>query len=140
MLDRLAMLFILLGISTSLMILKDLIRTPQSIWIMNLVWPLTGLYMPFFGWLAWWYFARQRRPVFPLLSQKKHPVAKPEPAFFLYQPLCGRLCAGEYNFSPDSFNNKLYTFSFCRTGFRSYFVGSVIPFQLTTAVFCTATN
>ncbi|KAB8313274.1 DUF4396 domain-containing protein [Erwinia endophytica] len=70
MLDRLAMLFILLGICTSLMILKDLIRTPQSVWIMNLVWPLTGLYMPFFGWLAWWYFARQRRPVSSWVSQK----------------------------------------------------------------------
>ncbi|MBP2170688.1 membrane protein CcdC involved in cytochrome C biogenesis [Erwinia toletana] len=25
---------------------------------MSIVWPITGLYMPFFGWLAWWYLGR----------------------------------------------------------------------------------
>lgn len=61
MLDRLAMVFILLGFCTSLMILKDIIQRPHPVRIMNLVWPITGLYMPFFGWLAWWFFARERR-------------------------------------------------------------------------------
>ncbi|WP_158784234.1 DUF4396 domain-containing protein [Pantoea sp. BAV 3049] len=70
MLDRLAMLFILLGVCTSLMILKDLIRYPQPVRIMNLVWPVTGLYMPFFGWLAWWFFARKNRSASPLLSRR----------------------------------------------------------------------
>ncbi len=61
MLDRLAMVFILLGVCTSLMIVKDILRRPHPVRIMNLVWPITGLYMPFFGWLAWWFFARKSR-------------------------------------------------------------------------------
>ncbi|MCX8957455.1 DUF4396 domain-containing protein [Erwinia psidii] len=71
MLDRLAILFILLGICTAIMIAKDLIQHPQPIKIMNLVWPLTGLYMPFIGWLAWWYLGRKSRAVLPL-----HPLPK----------------------------------------------------------------
>lgn len=63
MLDRLAMVFILLGICTSLMIIKDILRRPHPVRIMNLVWPITGLYMPFFGWLTWWFFARKSRSV-----------------------------------------------------------------------------
>lgn len=58
MVDRLAILFILLGICTSIMIAKDLIRHPQPVRSMNLTWPLTGLYMPFIGWLGWWYSGR----------------------------------------------------------------------------------
>ncbi|MFC0140804.1 DUF4396 domain-containing protein [Erwinia mallotivora] len=66
-----AILFISLGICTSLMIVKDLIRTPQPVRIMNLVWPVTGLYMPFMGWLAWWYFGRNNRPVSSRLRPHK---------------------------------------------------------------------
>ncbi len=66
MLDRLAIVFILAGICTSLMILKDVFRHPLRVRIMNVVRPLTGLYMPFFGWLAWWCFARKNRLVVPL--------------------------------------------------------------------------
>lgn len=74
--DRLAMLFISLGIFTSLMIVKDLGRAPQPLRIMNLVWPVTGLYMPFVGWLAWWYFGRNNRPATPRLRQ--HRVESPD--------------------------------------------------------------
>lgn len=88
MLDRLAMLFILLGLCTSLMILKDLVRHPQPVRIMNLVWPITGLYMPFLGWLAWWFFARKNRAVSPLLSRKS---AQPPGLKQLFSSTC--LCA-----------------------------------------------
>ena len=41
------------------MIAKDLLRHPHPLAVMNIIWPLTGLYMPFFGWLAWWYLGRK---------------------------------------------------------------------------------
>ncbi|MFS2224883.1 DUF4396 domain-containing protein [Pantoea sp. B65] len=58
MLNQFAMLFLILGICTALMITKDLFRSPHPLGIMNIVWPVTGLYMPFLGWLAWWYLGR----------------------------------------------------------------------------------
>lgn len=78
MLDRLAMVFILLGICTSLMIIKDILRRPHPVRIMNLVWPITGLYMPFIGWLAWWFFARKTRPasLLRIVGGKQQPGLK----------------------------------------------------------------
>ncbi|OON40802.1 hypothetical protein BTJ39_06925 [Izhakiella australiensis] len=60
MLDKVAMTFLLLGACTALMIVKDAFRRPAAPPVMNLTWLITGLYMPFIGWLAWWYFARQQ--------------------------------------------------------------------------------
>lgn len=59
MLNQLALPFLVVGGCTALMIMKDLFRHPHPVAVMNIVWPLTGLYMPFFGWLAWWYLGRQ---------------------------------------------------------------------------------
>ena len=59
MLNQLALLFLILGGCTALMILKDLFRHPHPVAVMNIIWPLTGLYMPFIGWLAWWYLGRK---------------------------------------------------------------------------------
>ncbi|MGB9098715.1 hypothetical protein [Erwinia sp.] len=71
MLDRLAMVFILLGACTSLMIIKDILRRPLPVRIMNLVWPITGLYMPFFGWLAWRFFCTKNVPSFSAAPQSR---------------------------------------------------------------------
>ncbi len=59
MLNQFALPFLVLGGCTALMILKDLFRHPHPIAVMNIIWPLTGLYMPFIGWLAWWYLGRK---------------------------------------------------------------------------------
>lgn len=59
MLNQLALPFLVLGGCTALMILKDLFRHPHPVAVMNIIWPLTGLYMPFLGWLAWWYLGRK---------------------------------------------------------------------------------
>lgn len=59
MMNQLALPFLVLGGCTALMILKDLFRHPHPVAIMNIIWPLTGLYMPFIGWLAWWYLGRK---------------------------------------------------------------------------------
>lgn len=58
MLNQLALPFLAVGCCTALMILKDIFRHPHPVRVMNVIWPLTGLYMPFFGWLAWWYLGR----------------------------------------------------------------------------------
>lgn len=59
MLDQVALSFLVLGFCTALMIIKDLFRHPHPVLLMNIIWPLTGLYMPFIGWLAWWHLGRQ---------------------------------------------------------------------------------
>ncbi|MGQ7244507.1 DUF4396 domain-containing protein [Salinicola sp. V024] len=45
--------FLLLGIATALIIAVDVLKRPQPMAIMNLTWPITGLYMPVFGWWAY---------------------------------------------------------------------------------------
>lgn len=73
MLERLALPFLLIGLCTALMIVKDIIRHPHPLKVMNFIWPLTGLYMPFIGWLAWWYLGRQSsRPYSPFI--RMHPA------------------------------------------------------------------
>ncbi|ORM69192.1 DUF4396 domain-containing protein [Pantoea rwandensis] len=59
MLNQLALPLLVLGGCTALMILKDLFRHPHPVPVMNIIWPLTGLYLPFIGWLAWWYLGRK---------------------------------------------------------------------------------
>ncbi|QKJ86665.1 hypothetical protein PMPD1_1715 [Paramixta manurensis] len=59
MINQLAILFLIIGVCTLMMIAKDLLVRPHPIKIMNLVWPVTGLYMPFIGWVAWWYLGRR---------------------------------------------------------------------------------
>lgn len=59
MLNQFALPFLVLGGCTALMILKDLFRHPHPVSVMNIIWPLTGLYMPFIGWIAWWYLGRK---------------------------------------------------------------------------------
>lgn len=49
---------ILLGIACSLLTLADLVRHPQKMWIMDLVWPLTALYLGPFA--LWFYYTSGR--------------------------------------------------------------------------------
>ncbi|NIF20620.1 DUF4396 domain-containing protein [Candidatus Pantoea multigeneris] len=59
MLNQLALPFLITGLCTALMILKDIFRFRHPVTVMNVIWPLTGLYMPFIGWVAWWYLGRK---------------------------------------------------------------------------------
>lgn len=59
MLNQLALPFLVLGGCTALMIIKDLFHRPHPVAVMNIIWPLTGLYLPFIGWLAWWFLGRK---------------------------------------------------------------------------------
>ncbi|ABE60062.1 DUF4396 domain-containing protein [Chromohalobacter israelensis] len=58
MLAFVAWLFIALGVITALVIARDVIRRPQPMAIMNVTWPVTGLYMPIMG---WWAYAKMGR-------------------------------------------------------------------------------
>ncbi|PIJ51375.1 hypothetical protein BL250_01380 [Erwinia sp. OLTSP20] len=60
MLDKVAMLFLLLGVCTALMIVKDALRRPGVSPLITIAWTIGGFYMPFIGWLAWWHFGRTR--------------------------------------------------------------------------------
>lgn len=45
--------FLLLGVATAITIGFDVRRRPQHMAIMNVTWPITGLYMPVIGWWAY---------------------------------------------------------------------------------------
>lgn len=45
---------VILGLGTATMIAIDITRRPQSVKVMNAVWPITGLYLPAVG---WWFYA-----------------------------------------------------------------------------------
>lgn len=53
-LERLAMAPVLAGIACGLILAFDLVRRPQKMWIMNLVWPIAALYAgPLAIWAYW---------------------------------------------------------------------------------------
>lgn len=54
-----AWLSILLGVLTAAAIVVDVVRRPQNMSIMNITWPITGLYLPIIG---WWIYAVMGRP------------------------------------------------------------------------------
>lgn len=51
---------ILLGLWTAAVIAVDVVRRPQHMKIMNIVWPVTGLYFPLVG---WWLYTAMGRPI-----------------------------------------------------------------------------
>ena len=51
---------VILGLLTALAIAFDLTAHPQHMKIMNVVWPITGLYLPVLGWLLYADMARQK--------------------------------------------------------------------------------
>ena len=44
---------VILGLLTALAIAFDVTAHPQHMKIMNVVWPITALYLPIFGWLLY---------------------------------------------------------------------------------------
>lgn len=52
-LEGLSWAILALGIMTGLAILADVRRYPQHMQIMNITWPITGLYLPIVGWFAY---------------------------------------------------------------------------------------
>ena len=58
-LEIIAWIFVLLGVATGLAILRDVMRHPQPMQIMNVTWPVNGLFTPVFG---WWVYKKLGRP------------------------------------------------------------------------------
>jgi hypothetical protein len=58
-LEIIAWIYLLLGIVTGPAILRDVIRHPQPMQIMNVTWPVNGLFTPIFG---WWIYKKLGRP------------------------------------------------------------------------------
>jgi hypothetical protein len=59
MLEWLAWLSVTLAVASALIVVLDELRHPQSMAIMNVVWPVTALYLSVFA--LWWYFRAGRR-------------------------------------------------------------------------------
>ena len=57
-LHDLSIAYLALGAVSAVVIVADLFRHPQHMWIMNVVWPVTALFGT--GWVAWQYFAYGR--------------------------------------------------------------------------------
>jgi hypothetical protein len=51
---------VILGLLTALAIAFDVTAHPQHMKIMNVVWPITGLYVPVLGWLLYAEIARRK--------------------------------------------------------------------------------
>ncbi|NWO10834.1 DUF4396 domain-containing protein [Chromohalobacter salexigens] len=69
MLTLVSWLFIALGVATALAIAMDMAKRPQPMAIMNVTWPITGLYMPVLG---WWAYARMGRATPSANEQASH--------------------------------------------------------------------
>lgn len=59
-LHSLAVVSLLVGAASALVLIVDVKRYPQHIWIMNIVWPLTGLYTGLLGLWGYFLFGRHR--------------------------------------------------------------------------------
>lgn len=58
-LTAIAWIVIALGVLTALAIAADIRRHPQPMRVMNITWPITGLYFPVIG---WWMYSSMGRP------------------------------------------------------------------------------
>ena len=58
-LEIIAWIFLALGVLTALAILIDVVRHPQPMSVMNVTWPVNGLFSPIFG---WWVYKTLGRP------------------------------------------------------------------------------
>lgn len=79
---------IILGLVTTGIIAADIMRHPQHMTIMNIVWPVTGLYFPLVG---WWLYASMGRPmaVHARKMKGRHPYWK---RIFVSATHCGSGC------------------------------------------------
>ncbi len=57
-LHSLSIAYLLLGLASAVVIAVDLLRHPQHMWIMDVVWPVTALFGT--GWILWQYFTYGR--------------------------------------------------------------------------------
>ncbi|WP_256113300.1 hypothetical protein [Staphylococcus saprophyticus] len=56
-----SLIFIIVGILQFLIILLDIFKNPQrQMMIMNIVWPLTGLYFPILGLIAYYRLGKEK--------------------------------------------------------------------------------
>lgn len=80
--------FIGLGIITALILLAEVIRYPQNMRIMNVVWPITGFYFPVIGLV---FYNRIGRPK-PAIGHPLGPEMSPAGEVFLSTSHCGSGC------------------------------------------------
>lgn len=66
---QISWLVIGLGMLTALAIAVDIVRYPQPMAVMNITWPITGLYFPLVG---WWLYARMGRPDGKMARHHQH--------------------------------------------------------------------
>ncbi|MBK4733011.1 DUF4396 domain-containing protein [Noviherbaspirillum pedocola] len=84
----LAWLSVIGGVMTALAIGVDVMAHPQMMKIMNLVWPITGLYFPMIG---WWLYTGMGRPL--AMDAPKSAASKPHwKSIFLSATHCGSGC------------------------------------------------
>jgi hypothetical protein len=77
-----------LGLATALAVALDVIRHPQHMSIMNVVWPVTGLYFPLVG---WWLYTGMGRPM--AIDARNMADEKPQwKSVFLSSTHCGSGC------------------------------------------------
>lgn len=62
MLNEIAWLSITAAVVSAIVIAVAIARTPQKMWIMNIVWPVTALYFSVFAVWAYFAMAQSRRP------------------------------------------------------------------------------
>jgi hypothetical protein len=67
---------VILGLLTAIVIAFDVIALPQHMKIMNVVWPITGLYLPVLGWLLYGDMAR-RKPMSMAKDMHAAPGGRP---------------------------------------------------------------
>lgn len=70
MLTTIAWIAVISGLSTAGVIAADVVKRPQHMAIMNVTWPITGLYFPIVGW--WIYSAMGRPDGMPRAAQTHH--------------------------------------------------------------------
>lgn len=61
-LHAIAILSLAIGIASALLVVADLTRHPQRMWVMNLVWPLVTLFGSLVWLAAYWRWGRQTAP------------------------------------------------------------------------------
>ncbi|GED22287.1 DUF4396 domain-containing protein [Halomonas halmophila] len=76
MLTIVSLIGLLLGVMTCFAIALDIRQRPQHMAVMNVTWPITGLYMPVFG---WWVYRSLGRAALPVPHHDDHHVAHDHP-------------------------------------------------------------
>lgn len=89
-LEIVSWIVIVLGLLTGLAILRDVIRYPQPMAIMNVTWPITGLYIPLAG---WWIYRIMGRAAPAHHDHDHHHADKPKwQSVFVSVTHCGGGC------------------------------------------------